>query len=92
MFSVFLRRNSLLISVYLCLTELASKVQEEQEEVESNVNLDSQSHVLPNPGVPDKHSSEELQSDGYPPDETVPDKSPDHVAADCRTWNGTSVT
>lgn len=82
------------LNVPVCLfcTEMANKVQEEQEEVESNVNLNIQSHVSPSDSVPDGHSSDQSQSDDPPPDETLADKSPEHVPADYLTWNGTNMT
>lgn len=67
-------------------------MQEEQEEVESNDNLDIQSHISPSHSVYDGHISEQSQSDGSPPDGTLADKSPDYMPADYLTWNGTNIT
>lgn len=78
----------------LCLlrTELANKEQEEQEEVESNVNSDIQSHVSLSDNVLDGNTSDQSQtSDSSPPDETH-DKSPDCMPADHLTWNGICMT
>ncbi|XP_040004609.1 calcium/calmodulin-dependent 3',5'-cyclic nucleotide phosphodiesterase 1A [Xiphias gladius] len=73
----------------LSVQELASKEQEEQERVESNINPDIQSHASPNHSIPDGHTSDHSQnSDSSPPDETHDDESPDHVPAEHLTWNG----
>ncbi|XP_076603566.1 dual specificity calcium/calmodulin-dependent 3',5'-cyclic nucleotide phosphodiesterase 1A isoform X4 [Chaetodon auriga] len=73
----------------LSVHELASKEQEEQEEVESNINSDIQSHGSPSHRVPDGNTSDQSQkSDISPSVETHDNKSPDCMPADHLTWNG----
>ncbi|XP_036964895.1 calcium/calmodulin-dependent 3',5'-cyclic nucleotide phosphodiesterase 1A-like isoform X1 [Acanthopagrus latus] len=69
----------------LSVHELANK---EQEEVESDVKSDIQTHVSPTHKVPDGYISDQSQkSDGSPPEGTY-NKCPDHMPADHLTWNG----
>ncbi|XP_036964896.1 calcium/calmodulin-dependent 3',5'-cyclic nucleotide phosphodiesterase 1A-like isoform X2 [Acanthopagrus latus] len=73
----------------LSVHELANK---EQEEVESDVKSDIQTHVSPTHKVPDGYISDQSQkSDGSPPEGTY-NKCPDHMPADHLTWNGTNMT
>ncbi|XP_045910933.1 calcium/calmodulin-dependent 3',5'-cyclic nucleotide phosphodiesterase 1A [Micropterus dolomieu] len=73
----------------LSVHELANKVQEEQDEAESNLSSDIQSHSSPNHSVPEGNTSDQSQNSGaFPPDDTHDDKSPDHLPADHLTWNG----
>ncbi|TKS90334.1 Calcium/calmodulin-dependent 3',5'-cyclic nucleotide phosphodiesterase 1A [Collichthys lucidus] len=73
----------------LSVHELANKVQEEQEEVASNVNSDIQSHISPSHSVADGHTSNQSQrSNGSPPDQTHNKKFSSHKSADHLTWNG----
>ncbi|XP_029968009.1 calcium/calmodulin-dependent 3',5'-cyclic nucleotide phosphodiesterase 1A [Salarias fasciatus] len=58
----------------LSVHELADKEQEENKSAESKVDADIQSEASPSRSVPDKHTSDQSQSE---------DKSPDHS-----TWNG----
>lgn len=70
--------------MFLCVcTELAHKLHEEQDKVETDINL---THVLPSHSV--GHSSDQSQRDGSTLTETLTDKSQDHVPADYLTWNG----
>lgn len=62
-------------------TELASKLQEEQEEMKCSVDLDVQLHISPHP--------DESQGDLLPPDETLDCDSLNHTSTDYITWNGT---
>ena len=71
-------------TVSLCLTictELANKLQEEQEEMRCSVDLDVQPHISPDP--------DESHSDLSPPDETLDCNSLNHTSTDYITWNGT---
>ncbi|XP_030284797.1 calcium/calmodulin-dependent 3',5'-cyclic nucleotide phosphodiesterase 1A-like isoform X2 [Sparus aurata] len=70
----------------LSVHELANK---EQEEVESDVNSDIQTHVSPTHSIPDGHISDQSQkSGGSPPVGKHNDECPDHMHADHPTWNG----
>lgn len=68
----------------MCLsiwTELANKLQEEQEEMKCSVDLDAQPRISSDP--------DEAQGGDSPPDGTLDCHSPNHTATDYITWNGT---
>lgn len=72
----------------LFCTELANKVQEEQEEVESSANLNIQSQVPSIHCVHEEHNSDLSLSDDPPADETSAKKSSEYTPDDYLTWNG----
>ncbi|XP_070831937.1 dual specificity calcium/calmodulin-dependent 3',5'-cyclic nucleotide phosphodiesterase 1A isoform X2 [Chaetodon trifascialis] len=72
----------------LSVHELANKEQEQQEEVESNVNSNIQSHGSPSHRVPDWNTSDQSQKSDSSPSVETHDKPPDCIPADHLTWNG----
>lgn len=78
------------LPVLACLfcTELANKMQEEQEEVESSANLNIQSQVPPSHCAHEEHISDLSLSDDPPAEETPAEKSSEYTPDDYSTWNG----
>lgn len=68
------------LCVFAC-TELANKLQEEQEDMKGSIDLDVQPHISADP--------DESQGELSPPNETLDCDSLNHASTDYITWNGT---
>lgn len=87
LFIIFSKFDLTVLACLFC-TELANKVQEEHEEVESSANLNIQSQVPHIHCAHEEHSSDLSLLDDPPADETPAEKSSEYTPDDCSTWNG----